>query len=366
MSEVRDLRDERTPVASPSVGALCAALEYLGLGVARLSLDGAWFAVSQSLCDMVSYSSEEMLALSFEEFFESYETHLECEDRDQLLSGRILSYGRNRCATTREGRRISLRSAVSLVCDELTNEPRSLLVILEDVTALKNAECALEDSEFARKELSRRMMNAQDIDRSRIARELHDDIGQSLAVLKIQLLRAARPGTARFLSPHPSIGDLAAKVQTIAEKVSRLSHQLHSSELEFLGLGIAVKSYCREFSQEFYIPIECSCDEHLENLEDVLALAFLRVVQEALGNVVKHSRAGSARIDLTATGEELILAISDDGVGFELDQSRLTAGLGLISMRERMHLIGGELEISSSPGKGTRIRAHAAIVRKRA
>jgi PAS domain S-box-containing protein len=364
MLEVRDLRNEATSGLYQPEGALCTALGNLGLGVARLSLAGAWFAVNQSLCDMVAYSSEELLAGSFEEFFDSDEISFESESRDRLLSGTILGYARDRCATGRDGRRLSLRSAVSLVRDELTSEPRSLLVILEDVTALKNAERGLKDSELARGELSRRMMNAQDVDRSRIARELHDDIGQSLAVLKIQLLRAAKPGTGRFVKPDPSIADLAAKVQTIAEKVGRLSHQLHSSELEFLGLGIAVKSYCREVSQEFYIPIDCSCVEHLEDLEGLLALAFFRVVQEALGNVVKHSRAGSAKIDLTASANELTLAITDDGDGFDLEQSRLTAGLGLISMRERMHLIGGELEISSSPGKGTRIRAHAPIVRK--
>ena len=313
---------------------------------------------------MVSYSSEELLARSFEDFFESDEASAERDNRERLVSGQILGYGRDRCATRRDGQRLSLRSAVSLVCDELTSQPRSLLVILQDVTALKNAERALKDSELAREELSRRMMNAQDADRSRIARELHDDIGQSLAVLKIQLLRAAKPNTGRFAQTHPSIGDLAAKVQTIAEKVSRLSHRLHSSELEFLGLGIAVKSYCREFSQEFYIPIDCGCSERLEDLEGVVALAFLRVVQEALGNLAKHSRAESARIDLIATTDELTLSISDDGVGFDLEQSRLKGGLGLISMRERMHLIGGELEISSSPGKGTQIRAHAPIVRK--
>ena len=234
-------------------------------------------------------------------------------------------------------------------------------MVLEEITPLKDAERILRDSEVARNHLGRLMMNAQDEDRARIARELHDDIGQSLAILKIQMLRAGQPKSGRPGQMHPALPQLAATVQEIAEKVSNLSHQLHSSELEFLGLTIAVKSHCREWSERFHVALRCVCEGPLDNLDGTVALSFLRVVQEALHNVAKHSGAKKVMVELRANTEGVTLAISDDGVGFDSEQARLVPGLGLISMQERMHLIGGELEITSTAGQGTKILAHASM-----
>jgi signal transduction histidine kinase len=207
------------------------------------------------------------------------------------------------------------------------------------------------------------MMSAQESDRTRIARELHDDIGQSLAVLKVQMLRSGKPVSNHPQLRHANLEELAAKLEKVIYKVSRLSHDLHSSELELLGLAVAVKGHCRECSEKLGIPVHCSCDQLRDKLSSIIGLAFLRVLQEAIQNVMKHSRAKRITVALTSSDRELKLEITDDGAGFDIESAKLAAGLGLISMRERIHLIGGQFEVWSSPGRGTRITARAPITR---
>jgi signal transduction histidine kinase len=228
-----------------------------------------------------------------------------------------------------------------------------VLTVAEDITERKQAE-------LARTDLSRRLMTAQEAERRRIARELHDGIGQSLALLGIQLQRADQPPATGKTKPR--LSELCTKVKDIGTQVSRLSHQLHSSELEFLGLAAAVKSLCREFSEQYPFKVDCICQSVPPDLDNEIALCLLRVVQEALHNIAKHSRAALVQVQLSGISRDLVLTISDDGVGFDLTRVRNTVGLGLVSMRERMHLVGGRFDISSKPGSGTRIQARVTLV----
>lgn len=212
-------------------------------------------------------------------------------------------------------------------------------------------------AERERADLSRRLMNAQEAERARIARELHDGIGQSLALLSVQLQRAGKPTSSGRKSPD--IAELCGKLKNIGHQVSRLSHQLHSSELEFLGLAVAIKSHCREFSEQYHIKVHCGCTGIPSGLDNDVELGFLRVVQESLHNVAKHSRATEVQVEMTYHNGELLLNIGDNGSGFDRNKVRDSAGLGMISMRERMHLIGGDFTIASEPGGGTKIQARA-------
>jgi PAS domain S-box-containing protein len=227
-----------------------------------------------------------------------------------------------------------------------------VLTVAEDISERKQAE-------LERTELSRRLMTAQEAERSRIARELHDGIGQSLALLGIQVQRAGQPSIVG--KKNLGVADLCAKVKEIGTQVSRLSHQLHSSELEFLGLAVAVKGLCREFSEQYQVKVDCCCRDIPGELDNEVALCVLRVVQEALHNVAKHSHAKTVGLDMTGSTRDISLAITDDGVGFDVNSVRSTRGLGLVSMKERMHLIGGHFEIASSPKSGTRIQARAPL-----
>ncbi len=217
------------------------------------------------------------------------------------------------------------------------------------------------DPEQARRQISERLIQAQEAERTRIARELHDDIGQRLAILRIEMLRAGKPVSSSSKSTHPKLKDLSTKVKEIADQVAILSHQLHSPELEFLGIKVAIESACREFSERRHIPIDCYCEGIPAHLDDIVGLSLLRVLQEALHNIDKYSDATRVDVRLVRSGENLTLEIVDNGRGFDVEQARFSGGLGLVSMRERIHLTKGEFEITSAPGEGTRIFARVPV-----
>jgi PAS domain S-box-containing protein len=341
------------------------AYEGLAVGVAQLTLDGKLISANAQMADVVGQPRRELLQSSLSQLFVPQESWPECKaGLDRLIAGEIPHYSYDIGALRSDGQLVWINLLFSLVRDEVTNRPRSLTVVARDITFLDRARQDLHDAELVRDDLSRRMMSAQEADRTRIARELHDDIGQSLAVLKIQMLRAGQPVSGHPEMIHASLKDLTGKLEKIINKVSRLSHNLHSSELELLGLAVAVKSHCRECSEQLRIPIHCSCDHLQEKMDSAVALAFLRVLQEALHNAMKHSGAKSITVRLIGSDHDLSLEIVDDGAGFDVEASKLAAGLGLISMRERTHLIGGEFEIWSSPGRGTKITARAPIVKR--
>jgi PAS domain S-box-containing protein len=329
-----------------------------------LTLNGALLTINDRLCEILQHPRANLLEKNFREIFQATEAQPEFEAAlSRLIAGQTHRYSAEMNARRAGGEVSSFDVVFSLV---LGNDatPRKLILVAKDITFLKVAKEELHDSELARDELSRRVLNAQEAERTRIARELHDDIGQSLAVLKIQMLRAGQPVSGHPERRHADLVELTRKLDTITHKVSRLSHGLHSSALEFLGLAAAVQSHCFECSQQLRTPVDCQCDHIQEKLDGIMALSFLRVVQEALHNAAKHSRAKNITVRLNGSDHQLSLEIRDDGVGFDMETAKLAAGLGLISMRERIHLIGGEFDIVSSPGNGTRITAHAPITQE--
>ena len=207
-----------------------------------------------------------------------------------------------------------------------------------------------------------RLIEAQDQERMRIARELHDDIGASLAVLGIDLLRAGKPVSGSPGEKHPDIQQIYEKLQEIGSRISRLSNQLQPPMLKYFGLAKAIEVECKEFSESAQNAGIVFLRQLPAKPDPVVALNLFRVVQEALCNAGKHSHATSVTVNVSSTSTELTLAVSDNGVGFDVEQTNVAAGLGLISMRERMRLIGGEFEIWSQPGQGVKISCRAPLI----
>lgn len=332
-----------------------------GVGAAEIDLDRKWKWVNAQLVDWLGYSSEEFLALPFDRVFDLAQSERESINRQLLLDGKSRSYSADATALRKNGDSLPVRISVSPVRVPDAGRVGSLLLLVEDLSALRAAIVALAEAESARLEVAKKLTSAQENERTRIARELHDDIGQSLAILRIQFLRAGQPVSGMPGKRHPDITELCKELQKLAGKVSRISHQLHSSELEYLGLPAAIQSHCREFSEKYKIAVECSSVGVPKDLDNLLALSLLRIVQEALHNAAKHSQCKSMQVTLVPEGDKLILSIVDDGVGFDLEEARLAAGLGLISMRERIRLAGGEFAVVSGRGSGTRITAQVPI-----
>jgi PAS domain S-box-containing protein len=219
------------------------------------------------------------------------------------------------------------------------------------------------ETEQAFKELSGRLLAVQEEERRRIARELHDNIGQEIVLLGLLTKKVfQKRGDDKEFSE--AMRELEQRSISISRQVRTLSHQLHSAELEFLGLTIAVEAFCRDFSATHDMKIHCRCSNIPRTLERDLALCFYRVTQESLRNVLKHSGAREAFVHLETRKSELILTVRDKGTGFDTGGAPDRPGLGLVSMRERMHLVGGELKIESSPRKGTTVEARALLKTK--
>jgi PAS domain S-box-containing protein len=217
------------------------------------------------------------------------------------------------------------------------------------------------EAEFARSEIGGRLILAQEEERARIARELHDDINQELGLLgiDIQQLQQRLPETrADIIAALKHIFD---KTNRVSADVQRLSHQLHSSRLDYLGLPTALRRLCEEFTSKHGIPIECVIQDSCTNAAREVGLCLFRIAQECLTNTAKHSGAGHVTVKLQSEGSCIRLSISDDGTGFDAEGygKRHEPGLGLISMRERLRLVNGEILIQSEQGKGTHITAIA-------
>jgi len=214
--------------------------------------------------------------------------------------------------------------------------------------------------EAAQGEFSGRLIQAQEQERLRIARELHDDINQRLAILASGLRQVE--GVASFTSAQSSyVKQLRCMADELVADIQRLSHQLHSSKLQHLGLTAAVRDVCRQFSKLHGIEIDCTVPELPENVGMKSSLCLFRIVQESLNNVAKHSQSRYAKVELVAEPAVLRLRVSDDGVGFDPADSRYSRGLGLVSMRERARAVGGEFAIISRPFVGTRIECSVPI-----
>ncbi len=150
---------------------------------------------------------------------------------------------------------------------------------------------------------------------------------------------------------------LRGKLNDLGRIVGNLSHQLHSSHLELLGFVVAVKGLCREFAEQYLVPAQCNCSGVFNNLSADVALCLFRVLQEALHNVAKHGHAKNVEVDVIGNRNKIHLEIADDGVGFAPTAQSKRHGLGLISMRERLYLVGGKFAIVSKRGWGTRVEA---------
>jgi PAS domain S-box-containing protein len=223
-----------------------------------------------------------------------------------------------------------------------------------DITDRKRSQEALE-------ELSGRLITAQEEERARIARELHDDFTQRLALLGIGLAQVLKKMDESETDDRAKIEDLMKENREIVSDMHALSHQLHSSRLEHVGLAPALLGLCSEISSKYKISVDFSERGDFSDVPKNVALCLFRVAQEALGNVVKHSGAKRADVEIIRAANEIHLRIVDAGTGFEPALRRSQSGMGLIGMRERLRLVGGILSIQSAPVQGTEILAYVSL-----
>ena len=256
------------------------------------------------------------------------------------------------------------------------HRPSKLVGICQDITERKQVEQQLraanvalaeELEERARAEreiqaLTARLITAQEEERTRLARELHDDLSQQIATLSIAASNLKKDIDPEAVEARAQSERIQQKLVQLAEGVRRLSHNLHPAVLEYSGLGAALKNYCSEFSALTGITIFFHVEGSFESLPTAVALCLYRIAQEALQNVLKHAQVSQAQLAVRGSAESVCLTITDEGVGIDTLRGSIPQGLGLVNIKERTRLVNGTLRIDSHAHQGTTLTVTVPIL----
>jgi PAS domain S-box-containing protein len=323
-----------------------------GVGMVIVSLEGRFLAANKTFCDFLGYTEDELLAktvesITFAQDWPGFAQKLQ----GTLTNGGSFQWFEKRCLH-KSGEIVHTQSSASLIRSS-DGAPRYFVGEVLDVTTRKQAEEALAG-------MTRKLIEAQEQERARIGRELHDDINQRLAMLAIQLEK---------LQDDPSqvqehVKQLKKELFDISNDVQALSHELHSSKMEYLGVVAGFRSWCNEFGDRQNMKVNFKSDV-VNPISTDIGVTLFRVLQEALHNAIKHSGVKQVEVQLSEHSDEIHLTINDAGRGFEIDAAKQGRGLGLASMEERVRLVKGTIAIDSKPMGGTRIRVRVPVASAR-
>jgi PAS domain S-box-containing protein len=313
---------------------------------------GRYIEVNPAACQGLGYSRDEFLRLSISDLTSVDSRPRFPEHMSRFLLAGTMSGEYTILCKDRTTREVEYRAVANIL-------PGRHLSILRDVTDRKRAEDALRLYAERLADLSRRLIRAEEAERRRIAVELHDEIGQALTALKLNLKTVIRrpdsPATPQRL--EESVG----LVERTISQVRDLSLDLRPALLDDLGLIPALRSYVGGLARWSSIEAAFVADEENGRHDPEIETACFRIAQEALTNVARHSQARTVRVEIARSESELRLLIADDGAGFDvataIARAADGASLGLLGMRERASLLGGDVEIASEPGRGTEVRA---------
>lgn len=313
-----------------------------------------FISVGEQAASMLGYPIEDWYQPDF------WPSHLHPDDRERATreSARLTencdNYELEYRMIAKDHREIWFHSLVNVIREN--GQPKTVRGFSIDVTATRKTEAELRD-------LSGRLIAAQEEERSRIARELHDGLNQRMALLSIELeqlkpeVKGAAPLRQRFQRLQDQIKEISADIH-------RLSYKLHPAKLDHLGLAAAIQSLCKELTDSGKLKVDLQQKGYRSDIPKDVTLCVFRIAQEALRNASRHSGAHSAQVVLEQTRDAIRLSVSDNGAGFDPESDRVKQGLGFISMKERLRLVDGDLQIYSQPLRGTRIEVRVPLRRE--
>lgn len=346
-----------------------AIFDQADVGIVAVALDDwSLFSPNPGFCRMIGYSSEEIgrLTLAHISHPEDLEAGLALARR--LVAGEIPSYSVDKRYVRKDGEVVWVTLTSSLI-RKPSGEPDFVVGVLQDITGRKTAEAererlhrAVADSRAELEVLSRRLIEAQEVERAHLARELHDEIGPVLTTVNLTL-EAIRARVAPAAADR--VDESRRVVDRAIEQVRSLSLDLRPASLDLLGLAPALRAYLARQAAHAGLTLTFTSSLGDERLPPTLETVCFRVVQEATTNVLRHARATRLEVGLHRAGAEVRLTIRDDGAGFETSAARERVlrgeGFGLVGMRERVQLFGGGIDVESAPGSGTTIRVHLPV-----
>ncbi|HJN16278.1 MAG TPA: PAS domain S-box protein, partial [Armatimonadota bacterium] len=326
------------------------------------SLDGHVLDANDSLCRLTGYSRSELVGMHGSEVLPPDEWERLAKARARLITGAVSVLSAERRLRRKDGAELWVHMTSRLAKDADGN-PLYVLALSEDITEARQAREELEAAHAELRTLAGRLISAQEEERRRIARELHDDITQRLAVAAIEA------GKIEAMSPHgsPVTRGLAAirdELAKLSQDIHGISRQLHPTLLEYLGLDEAIGTECDSFAQRESIDVTYDVGDIPAAVAEEVSVCLFRIAQEGLRNIAKHAQTDKASVRLELLDDHLVLTVSDSGVGFDATGPRTKPGMGLASMEERARLVLGQLSIESHPGQGTTVRARIPLARE--
>jgi PAS domain S-box-containing protein len=305
---------------------------------------------NQGAARLFGHNADEILGHSLdlllpERFRGGHSRHIEAFTHSPETARRM-AQRRDVFGLKRDGTEFPAEASISKL---KVGEDTTFTVIVRDITERRQTERQL-------RSLTTQLMTAQEEERRRISRELHDDINQRLALLAIKMGRLEASFPVLLGAARQAFQSLAQQLAAISDDVRQIAYQLHPSILDDLGLSAALEQLANAFSANTGIKTIVVQEDFGESLPRDIASCLYRIVQESLTNVRKHANASRVELELTCDGQDITLCIRDSGVGFDLERIRNDhRSLGLVNMRERVQSVHGCLEIQAEPGQGTRI-----------
>ena len=338
------------------------------LGLALVGKDYRFLKVNGALCQMVGYPEASLLQMTFADITHPDDLRADEELADRLFSGEIPYYRLRKRYVTKSGEIIWIDLTGSVIRDK-KGEVMYGLAMIEDMTERMRAEEAVKrahdieiqlasDLATSRDEiraLAASLMKAHEDERRRVSRELHDQICHQLASLAIDIGNlAVSPLPPENLRAH--LTAIRARVVKTSQETHDIAYQMHTAILDDLGLVASLNALCRQFSEQYpNVAVDFKNSGPPTSIPNEVATCIYRVAQESLQNMAKHSGAENVSVRLGFTKEAVVLTIQDDGVGFDPKSVKGHGGIGLISMKERAHLVKGKLNITAQLGQGTQV-----------
>jgi PAS domain S-box-containing protein len=324
------------------------------IGIVLEDLTGRLLFVNPAFCAMLGFTEDELRKKHCVDFSPAEDAEKDWALFQQLQAGSIDHYHLEKRYYRRDGSLIWGRLSISLL-----NSGASQIVVamVEDITEKKAAQEELLQSQEMLHKLAGQLMRAQEEERARIARELHDDINQRLATLALNLNQLEGDSRLAATTFSRNITETRKQLEELGNDLQALSHSLRSAKLQYLGLAAAAANLCTDFSDRLKLKIDFTAENIPHNLPEEIALCLFRVLQEALRNAIKHSAARQMHVSLTGEEDAIHLMVRDYGIGFDLEKAMKGTGIGLVSMKERLKLVDGDLSIESQSQRGTTVHA---------
>jgi PAS domain S-box-containing protein len=317
-------------------------------------MQGHQIYVNRVFCEMVGWPEADLIGARYPfKYWPPDQMEGVAADIQSLLNGDVPSDGIELPFTRKSGESFwGLVTGTELMGSQ--GQPIGYLMSVADISAQKRAEHAM-------RALSSRLVDRQESERKFVAQELHDGIGGKLTAIKYSIEKIINELRQKKNPLEGSLVDILSIVHDTIDETQRIYRNLHPAILDDLGLGAALRSLCREFSEVYSAPtIDTYFEVPEDRVQDPLKILIYRILQEALNNVAKHSQASKVSVSLRPVNNEIELVIRDNGQGFDLSEVQKMdfqkRGVGLESIKERTSIFGGSLDIQSKPGQGTTIR----------